>query len=242
MIRSAKQSNAALFLVAVILAESFNSTVSADGVAIDKIYHPYVKPLEREFEFRWLNFDLDAFENNHQYRLGYGQSITSHWFTEFYVIAERDRAESTTIEAYEIEAKWQLTEQGEYAADWGLLFELERENNASAWEGATSLLAVKEWGQWIGAANASLIYEWGENVDDEFESAAAFQLRHRFSPALEPATELYLGQDTIALGPVIMGDYRLGIGKKLHWELGILAGLQEVTPDTTLRTLVEFEF
>ena len=30
---------------------------NADGVAVDKVYHPYVQPLEREAEWRMISAD-----------------------------------------------------------------------------------------------------------------------------------------------------------------------------------------
>lgn len=39
-----------------------------------------------------------------------------------------------------------------------------------------------------------------------------------------------------------MGDIRLQPGKKLHWEVGTLVGLDSKTADLTWRGLLEFEF
>ena len=100
----------------------------------------------------------------------------------------------------------------------------------------------KQWGNWVGAANLSLVYEWGSEVDNELETAAALQAKYRLSRHFEPAIELYAGQDSHAIGPVALGDLRLGPGKKLHWETGVLFGVDDKTPDTTLRFLTEFEF
>lgn len=101
------------------------SAVHADGLAIDKVYHPYVQPLEKELEFRWLNYDVQNSNSNQIYRLGYGQSFSQYWFFEAYIIVGR-KTNDFQADAYELEAKVQLTEQGEYASDWGALFELEK--------------------------------------------------------------------------------------------------------------------
>src|SRR6056297_1412947 len=92
-------------------------TIQADGLAIDKVYHPYVQPLERELEFRWLDYDVENSNSNQIYRLGYGQSFSQYWFFEAYIIGGR-KANDFQADAYELEAKVQLTEQGEYASDW----------------------------------------------------------------------------------------------------------------------------
>lgn len=225
----------------MIAALVFTPVALADGLSIDKVYHPYVQPLERELEFRWLYFDQPAGGNNQVYRLGYGQSVSQSWFIEAYIIGDKSN-NNATVDAYELEAKWQLTEQGQYAADWGLLFEYERGRDRSVREFSTTLMAEREWGRLVGTGNFCLAFESGADIDNELETSAAFQLRYRYSRALEPAIELYSSQDTLALGPVIMGEQRFGIRKKLHWELGAIAGLSSETPDATLRALAEFEF
>ncbi|MCX4186850.1 hypothetical protein [Methylophaga sp. OBS4] len=213
-----------------------SSALQADGSAIDKIYHPYVQPLEREIEWRMVGADGD-----HKQRLGLGKSLSDRLFVEGYLIAE-EQGDTFRLSAYEIEAKWQLTEQGEYAIDWGLLTELEKAHKENEWELATALLMEKEWGRWVGTANLWLKYEWGDEIKDEIETALGLQTRYRLSPQFEPALELYAGQNTRALGPVVMGDVRFTAGKKLHWETGVLLGLDSKTPGATLRFLAEYEF
>lgn len=208
----------------------------ADGNAIDKVYHPYVQALEHEVEWRMITADGDQ-----KHRFGFGQSLSDRLFIEGYLIA-KDENNHFKLEAYEIEAKWQLTEQGEYFADWGVIVELEKEHHKEQWEFATGLLAEKEWGRWIGTANLWAIYEWGEHIKNELESALALQMRYRYSRYFEPALEFYSGENTLALGPAISGDIRISQGKKLHWETGVILGLDSETADTTWRFLTEFEF
>ena len=45
-----------------------------------------------------------------------GSSLTDRLFIEAYLIADEDRGDFE-ISEYELEAKWQLTEQGEYSID-----------------------------------------------------------------------------------------------------------------------------
>jgi hypothetical protein len=216
----------------------------ADGVVIDKIYHPYVQPLERELEWRaiWQNDQPGRPDDQRLYRLAYGQAIGERWFAEVYVVGENSDEGNFGIEAYELELQRQLTEQGEYWADWGLLFELERERDLDIWEFSTGLLAEKEWGRWSGTANLFLLHEWGEDIADETETRLGLQARYRYSPAFEPAVELYSGQDTRGIGPAVMGQVRLGSRRQLRWEAGAIFGVDSQSPDTTLRFLLEFEF
>ncbi|MBL4743794.1 MAG: hypothetical protein JKX87_04040 [Cycloclasticus sp.] len=220
----------------IFIAAFIPVMVFADGGAVDKVYHPYVQPLENEFEWRMLSADGDQ-----TYRLGIGKSLSDRLFVEGYIIA-KDKNNHLKLEAYELEAKWQLTEQGEYSADWGLLFELEKVQNDDTWEASTGLLVEKEWGKWVGTANINLIYEWGPEIKDELESSLATQLRYRYKSYLEPAIEFYSSENGKALGPVLMGDVRLTGAKRIHWEVGAILGLDSKAPSNTWRLLTEYEF
>ena len=54
--------------------------------------------------------------------------------------------------------------------------------------------------------------------------------------------ELYSSDADKGLGPVALGDIRLGNGKKLHWETGVIFGIDSDSPDQTWRALLEIEF
>ena len=216
----------------------------ADGPIVDKIYHPYVDALEQEIEFRTIFQDKQPDQPNDVflYQLAYGRSFGDKWFGEIYLIAEKSDQQNLSIEAYEVEAKWQLTEQGEFWADWGLLFELEKEEGQDIWEFATAILTEKEWRRWSGTANLYFIQEWGGDIDDKVETSLGLQARYRYSRLIEPAIEFYSGEDTNALGPVLMGNIITGNRRALHWETGVIFGLDRESPNQTLRFLVEYEF
>ena len=216
----------------------------ADGTVIDKIYHPYVQPLERELELRTSIEDGKSgqFTDRQTWRLGYGMAFSDNWFGELYVIGEKDSRDSFHASQYELEALWQLTEQGEYFADWGLLFEYEIGDSDDIMEFSTALLVEKEWQRWTGTANLHLIYEFGDDIQNEFESALALQVRYRLAMKLEPAFEFYRSEDVTAAGPVLMGNWRFSNARRLHWETGLILGLDKSTPDRTFRFLLEFEF
>lgn len=230
-----------VFLTSIL---SHSGASFADGAVIDKIYHPYVQPLEQELELRALTQDTQPgrADQLQLYRLAYGRSFSERWFGEVYLVGGRSDNSSFEVTAYELEAKWQLTEQGEFSADWGLLFELEKEKNTNIWEYSTGLLAEKEWGKWSTTANLVISYEWGHDIDNEVESTLGLQARYRYSSAIEPGIEFYSGQDTTALGPVLLGQLKLGGKRKLNWEVGAIFGLDHKSPNQTLRLLTEFEF
>ncbi len=216
----------------------------ADGLAVDKVYHPYVQPLERELEYRssWLDDDDMQLDGLQIHRLGFGASLNDRWFAEFYVIGSKEKGHSLSLDAYEVELKWQLTEQGEYAVDWGLLFELEVNQENSAREFSTAVLLEKEFGRWTGTLNLAGIYEWGSQISNEFESSLAAQWRYRSGPGFEPALELYSSDSAKGLGPVALGTVRFSGARKLRWEAGLIFALDSDSPDQTLRLMLEYEF
>jgi len=227
---------------ALILAALPVNTAVADGIVVSKIYDPYVQPLETEIEWRFVTQDSERDPDAQKHSLGIGRSLTDRWAVEFYAIATGQSGESLSIDAYELEAQWQLTEQGEYAVDWGLLFELEREIDANAWEFAATLLAARDFGRTTVTANLGLIYEGGERIENEFESILRMQIRYRMKEAFEPSVEVHIGQDTTAIGPTISGLLRVSNGRKLRWDLGLFAGITERSPDQIFKANIEFEF
>ena len=218
--------------------------VYADGVVIDKVYHPYVDALENEIEYRsvFLDGGADYSSIDQKHQLSFGRSLGESFFGEVYLVGARTPTKGFDLEAWELEFKWQLTEQGEYSADWGLMFEYEEELDVDINEFTVGLLAEKELGRWSATANLYLIQEWGNAIQDEFETAVALQARYRYSRVFEPAIELYAGQNTIGLGPAFVGNMSLGVRKSLNWEAGLIFGLDDTTPDSTFRVLLEYEF
>lgn len=228
-----------LFCLLMPVCAVFSTNVWAD---IERVYHPYVEQNEREIEYGAVWRDLDG-DNVMLNRAGFGYAWAEHWFGEVYLLKESVSHDGEQVRGYEAEVKWQLTEQGEHWADWGLLFEVGSEEDIDRREFALGLLIEKELGSaWVGAANLFAEYEYGEDTPDEFETALRAQLRYRYSPAIEPAVELYLDDQDYAAGPVLTGVQKLSPGRQLRWELGWLLGLDANTPTNNIRLAIEFEF
>lgn len=209
---------------------------------IGRVYHPYVEQNERELEYGFTLRDLNG-KRELLNRLGAGYTWNDKLFTEIYILAEDKTHEETQFSGYELEAKLQLTEQGEYWADWGLLFEISSAREISSHEWAVGILWEKELSQnWVATANAMLEYEYGSDIQDEFETALRGQLRYRYSPSIEPAFEFYFDDQDRAAGPALTGRINMSGRKKILWELGLMFGLDAKTPDNNLRGGLEFEF
>ncbi len=228
-------------LASLSLLLSFTVTVHADGVVVDKVYHPYVLPNEREVE--WRLFSHKESENNKlAQRLAYGQSITDTIMLEFYLVGERDINDDFSLTSYELEARWMLTEQGEYWADWGLLFEIEKEQRKKNWEVTSGVIVEKEFGRTSLTFNAFIIYEWGDTIVSEFETEFRLQYRYRYLEQLQPAIELYSGENYLGIGPAFMGIQRFSGQKQLKWEVGFITGIDSRSNGHVLRLAIEYEF
>ena len=212
------------------------------SAATNGVYHPYVNQAEREIEYGIVWRDVGGRDISLQ-RASVGYAWSDDLATELYLLSEGPAHDAARARAYELEVRWQLTEQGEYASDWGLIFEAEVGADADRHEIATGVLWEKQFGRrWVAAANALLEYELGHGVENEFETAFRGQLRYLQGPAFEPAIELYLDDQDYAMGPAVLGMARFAAGRKFRWEAGLLFGLDRETPDATLRAGIEVEF
>lgn len=231
--------------LALIAATLSPATVWAVGGysngVVDKVYHPYVLPLEQEFEWRFMSRQNDS-GNSLVQRLGYGHSISDRVTLEAHLVGDRDQSDDFGLIAYELEARWMITEQGQYWADWGALFELDKQHDADIWEVTTGVLVEKEFGRSSLTVNYLVEYEWGNVIHSSFHTEFRLQYRYRFIPEVQPAIELYTGQEFVGIGPSFMGVHRYDRQKQLKWEVGFIAGLNGDSKDHTLRMALEYEF
>lgn len=215
----------------------------ADGLSVDKIYAPYVNVLEKELEYRLSSAEggLQAPDGLIIHRFGFGTALNDDVAVEAYIIAQ-GTDDTDRLTAYELELRWQLTEQGEYDVDWGAVIEFEHSRDYNVEELAGKLVALKEWGNFVTTANASLIYESSERTGDELETALSIQARYRYKQMLEPALEFYASEDYRGVGPVLVGIVRLQSANSLRWETGTIFGLDSDSADYTFRLMLEYEF
>jgi hypothetical protein len=208
---------------------------------MNRLYQPYVEQGERELEYgaTWRNVGDDYLLLQ---RMGVGYAWAERISTEVYLLTESMAAGGEKLRGYEAELKWQLTEQGEYWADWGLLFEAGSTRDTHQHELAVTLLMAKDLGSWVGTLNTIVEYEFGSAIESEFETALRAQIRYRYRPAIEPALEFYWSEQDVGAGPMISGVQKLATYKQLRWELAWIFGLNQETPKHSLRLGVEFEF
>lgn len=227
-------------LLAVMLLISSSAAI-ADGMVVDKVYHPYVLPNEREFEWRLMSRQTDSNTLIGQ-RIAYGQSLSETVMVEGYLVGEKTKTDDFGLQAYEVEIRWMLTEQGELWADWGMLFEVEKQHKSNDWEVTTGIIFEKEFGRTSLTMNLFGIYEWGETIQDEIEVEFRLKYRYRWKPQIQPTIEVYTGEDYFGIGPAFMGIQRFDGQKQLKWEAGFITEVSNSGKDHSLRVALEYEF
>lgn len=216
--------------------------ISVCHADVDKVYHPYVEQDTYEFEIRLISqLDSELAASFSLYRFGFGKDVNENLFIEFYLIGAKNSKQNLEVEAYEIEALYQATEQGEYWLDVGFLVEIERERESKEWEGNFALILEKEFGRWSSAINfhQQFIYENDKTHDWKFNQS--FQLRYRYTAEVEPGIEIYTDNISTFIGPVLLGGFKLN-KTKLNWEIGVLQNLESSNNKNVLRALIEYEF
>jgi len=233
-----------VFILVFLVSFTKIDIAHADGNVIDKVYHPYVDAMEKELEFRSLfqNLPVTNLLPEQVHQLSLGSAWGNSFFGEAKLVGSKTQQKGFELSAFEFELKWQLTEQGEYSADWGVVFEIEHGVERDLDELSVGLLIEKEFGRWSTTANLFAIQEWGDSIEGEFETVFGLQARYRHARLFEPALEFYLGQNTVGIGPVLIGSANVGTRKSLSWEVGVIAGLSNKSPNSTYRVLLEYEF
>ena len=74
----------------------------ADGIPVDKVYHPYVLANEREIEWRFTSRKNDD-GNVLAQRFAYGHAVSEYLTIEAYIVGERDETGDFGLQAFEIE-------------------------------------------------------------------------------------------------------------------------------------------
>ena len=227
-----------IFLI-VCFCQLLTVTAKAD---VDKVYHPYVEQNTYEIESRLISLlDRELTASFSVYRFGFGKDISENLFVELYLIGAKDSEQKIQLEAYEIEALYQFTEQGEYWLDVGFLVEIERETDSQELEGNFALILEKEFGKWSAALNIHNQYQFEDDKKHVWEHNQAFQMRYRYSAQVEPGFEIYSDQKNFFIGPVLLGQIKLD-SSKLNWEIGILKEFNHSSNESVLRALIEYEF
>lgn len=216
------------------------------------LYDPYVEEGMFEIEYK-ARYDADhrASEdgfNEHKFAIGYG--VTSWWKTELYGELKQNPNAALRFEATEWENIFQLTHQGEYWVDVGLLTAYEFAYESSDPDKVEmGLLLAKDIDRFHNLLNLKWEKEVGPNSGAKPELEVGFGTRYMLNPHFNPGIE-YIGEfgeisnthsysdQKHRLGPVAYGD----IGYGFSYEAGYLAGISHSAEDHLFKLLLEYEF
>ncbi|MDH5610991.1 MAG: hypothetical protein OEY66_00855 [Gammaproteobacteria bacterium] len=227
-----------LTLALAATATGISSTASAYSL----VYSPTVEYGETEVELyaQRISDDNPVIDGTQQYVIEFGKGVTPNLFLEVKVEIEKKPNQSRETEAVAIEGIYQLTEQGEYSWDVGLLAEVEYSTQQDELKEIEfgPILATEIGSNMTFTTN--LIAEY-EKAEKKIEGSVNAQLKWRLSQSFEPAIEVYADEYSKSMGPVVMGKIKTE-SAKFGYQLGWLFGLNDETADNTLKMMVEYEF
>ena len=208
------------------------------------VYSPLVVQGEKAVELRGhYDFDGDdALDGGQQYKAEFEWSPFARWRTE--LLAEFEQEPGGDLETTEIawENVFQLTEQGQYWADFGVLAEyahsLEHDGHDALELG---LLAQKDVGRHETRVNLAFERPFESGADTEMEYA--WQYRYRLERGVRTGRRdvrrpRRVGQHGLVQRPRAadrprrFGKLRTASGA-FKYEVGLLFALKDETPDTT---------
>ena len=182
-------------------------------------------------------------------------SPTNWWVTELYADFASDSLAASRFDGIEWENRFQLTEPGEYAIDWGSVIELEKPHAAgSGWNLTLGPLLQGQLAdriQWNfnPLLSRNLGGPAGAATDVAYQLQLKYRLRQTFEYGLQGFGDLGpwyhwspLQQQTHRLGPAVFGRIALGGRRSLYYNAGWLFGLVPGAPSDTVRAQLEYEF
>jgi FTR1 family protein len=252
---SAPRANAVTALGVAALAGTLVVSMPQSAEAAPfKVYSPRVVKGENEIEYRGFHdFDKnDSRDGGETHVFAVGRGFTDYWFSELYSIYAKQPGAYFKHEAIEWENLFQLTEQGKYWADFGLLTEYQSTDHGPG-EIALAPIIEKTIDRWVGTLNLfferQIGSEAGPGTIFAYAARVKYLLNSRFEPAIEAFGEPgrinhaggFNGQEHW-VGPAFYGAVRLSGTHKLAYSAAYLFGATSVSSDNRAILRLEYEF
>jgi len=219
-----------------------------------KVYSPRVVKGENEIEYRgYHDTDKnDALDAGEAHNFAIGRGFTDYWFSELYSVYAKDPGTSFKHESFEWENLFQLSEQGKYWADFGLLTEYESTDHGPN-EIAVGPIIEKTVDRWVGTVNLFLERQVGSDAESGTTFAYAARLKYLLHPQFEPAVEFFgqpgrinrfgsFNRQEHWAGPAFYGQIGLGGTSKLLYSAAYLLGETSQSSDNRAILRLEYEF
>ena len=257
-VKTAAKATAKMIAALGVVGISMGATLVADtggAHAGNKVFSPQVVKGEAELEVRG-NFDTDHRGNkdgNQKHEVELGYAPTDFWFFEVATEVVKEPNTSRTLEAVELENTFRLLPEGKYWLNLGFFAKYEFAipgENPDEFEFGPIL--QKQFGKMVVTVNPFFLREIGNNSANGAAFRYGVQAKYRLMPEFEPGVEAFgkpgtvgsfgpLSSQTHQIGPVAFGKFRLGTGQVIKYQVGVLFGLTEISPDATLKWILEYE-
>ena len=223
----------------------------------DYIFLPTVEYGEREIDFKIGTSRQPGSDRLSVATLGFGYGVTERWFTEAYLVYEKQGGEGTKLNALEWENKFQFTETGKYPVDVGLITELEVPSDSSEpYEIKIGPLLQTEFDKL--QLNGNLVFErkfGGDAVaaPRTTELGYQWQVKYRWQEAFEFGLQGFgemgkwndwdpASEQNHRFGPAVFGKIGLEGHRAIKYNVAWLHGVSDAAPNNTLRAQIEYEF
>jgi hypothetical protein len=235
--------------IALPLAQHARSAEPSDYVLMPSVVYG-----ERAIDIKAGSFSGPG-PRNSAGSVAFEYSPTTYWVTELYSAFARCCGMGTRFDAIEWENRFQLTEPGEYAIDWGSVIEVEKPHAAgSGWNltlGPLMQGEIADRFQWNfnPLLSRNLGGPTGATTDVAYQMQVKYRYRQSFEFGAQGLGDLgpwyhwsALQQQTHRLGPAVFGRVPLGGRRVLYYNAGWLFGLVRGAPSDTVRAQFELEF
>jgi len=219
-----------------------------------QVYSPNVVKGEKELELRGFNsWGTHAGSGTKEaVRFAAGFAPTDFWATELYVNYEKKPGESLKVEEYEWENRFQLTPQGKYWVDVGLLTELEVPSGSrDPYEFKIGPIFAKDFGPLTAQINLLAAHQYGTNAQSGIELSYRSRLLFRYHRLFSPLLEAYgqpvgkigsWGVPKHQVGGGFTGKVSIGSGENIRYSSVLLWGVSRNTAEVTGVVRLEYEF
>ena len=239
-----KKPLAMLSIIAIAATASFAARADDDFV----VYSPYVTQGQSEVEMRGhQTTDSDPTQQGERaYEVSVSHTFMDWWKPEIYVGAyERAPGQANSLDGYEFENTFQLTDEGEYWADFGFLASYEYKSQP----GVTSRL---EFGPLIekrsDRVDQRLNFVWekelGGGADRKYEFRTTYAVSYEIRQWLAPGFETYYrpADDSRQIGPALYGEIPSSRGNEFEYSFALVYGTNKGAPNRTFVMRLEYEF
>ena len=235
--------------VALAMAQTARAAEPSDYVLMPQVVYG-----EREIDLKAGSFSGPG-PRASAGSIALGLSPTTYWLTELYTAFARSGGAGTRFDAIEWENRFQLTDPGEYAIDWGSVIEVEKPHAAGS--GGNLTLGPLMQGEMADRFQWNFNPLLSRNLAGPAGAATQLgyqmQLKYRYRKSFEFGVQGFgdlgpwyhwaaLEQQTHRLGPAIFGKVPLAGRRVLAYNAGWLFGLVPGAPSDTVRAQVEIEF